>query len=95
MNPYPNTYYIMGSGWVIYHDTNSLLLGLTPACVDIAHTSISIMSDWINAIDPLMLKRVPLDIDVWIYDNDIDNFGIQATFGITRYLILCKDAINA
>ena len=42
-----------------------------------------------------MLKRGPLDIDVWIYDNDVNEFLIQATFGLTKYLILCKDAVNA
>ena len=42
-----------------------------------------------------MLESVPLDINVWIYDNDVNNFEIQATLGLTRYLILCKDAINA
>ena len=88
----------MGCGWVIYLGT-SLLLGLTPVCVEIAHTSyegtIYTMSEWINAIEPLMLKRVPLDIYVWIYDNDINNFWIQATFVLTRYLNLYKDAISA
>ena len=81
MHYYPNTYYITGSGWGKYLDS-SLLLGMTPACVDIAQTSnegtsISTTSDWINAIDLIMLKRVPLDIDVCIYDTEVNNLGIK------------------
>ena len=78
---YPNTYYITGYGWGIYLNS-SLILGLTPARVDIAQTSnegtsISTTSDWIHAIDPFMLKRVPLDIGVWVYDIDVNNFEIK------------------
>ena len=40
-------------------------------------TSISTMSGWIYTIDPFMLKRVPLDIDIRNYDTYVNNIGIK------------------
>ena len=42
------------------------------------------MSGWIYTIDPFMLKRIPLDIDIRNYDTYVNNIGIKEY--IMKYL---------